>query len=75
MPPVGKPKHQYDADQTPSDIVSRVIDDTFLNRFILYTNGHGRNDEKFKESLRKYLEREGFQKMNEVEIYSEDFSG
>ena len=28
-----------------------------------------------KESLRKYLEREGFQKMNEVEICSEDFSG
>ena len=31
VPPVGKPKHQYDAHQSPSDIVSLVIDNTFPN--------------------------------------------
>ena len=51
--PVSKPKHQYDTHQTPSDIVSLVIDDTFLNRFILYTNEHGSNDEKLKTELEK----------------------
>ena len=53
VPQVGKPKHQYDAHQTLLDIVSLVIDDTFLNRIILYTNEHGRNDEKFKTQLEK----------------------
>ena len=53
MPPVGKPKHLYDAHQTRPDIVSLIIDDKLLNTFILYTNEQGRNDEKFKQELKK----------------------